>query len=151
MFDDLDFGLGPKKDDNSSSKREYIPTIWRDKILIKQKSKCAGKDCAKLHNGKKLMVNIRSDFDHIIPLALGGKHKLSNIQALCPGCHRLKTREDRYKISQAKKKKKNKKDSGLLGGDLFGPAPKRRKSESLFSGSIFDEPPKKKGKKKKDE
>lgn len=114
----LNLGLNPKKNNKPSSKRESIPMIWRDKILMRQKNKCAAKDCAKLHNGKKLMVNNRSDFDHIVPLALGGKHKLSNIQALCPGCHRFKNREDRHKISQFKKKK-NKSNAELFGGSIF--------------------------------
>tara|TARA_Y100000034_G_C6584390_1_gene253609 strand:+ start:150 stop:554 length:405 start_codon:yes stop_codon:yes gene_type:complete len=102
-------------------RREAIPMIWRDKILVKQKNLCVGKDCENLHNGKKLLVNNRSDFDHKKPLALGGKHLLSNLQALCPGCHRLKTREDRYKISQQKKKipkKKIKKSSNSFEIDL---------------------------------
>lgn len=114
-------GLGSKKE-KKSSEREHVPMIWRDKILMRQNNKCAGKDCAKLHNGKKLMVNNRSDFDHIKPKALDGDHELSNLQALCPGCHRLKTREDRYNISQRNKKAKTtKKDDSPFGGSLFGP------------------------------
>jgi len=107
--------------------------IWRDKILMRQNNKCAGKDCAKLHNGKKLMVNNRSDFDHIKPLALGGKNELNNLQALCPGCHRLKTREDRYNISQKNKKAKTTKNNNSpFGGSLFGAPPKRKKSKGPF-------------------
>lgn len=128
----VDFGLGPKKDKKNSSKREHVPMIWRDKILMRQKNKCAGKDCAKLHNGKKLMVNNRSDFDHIKPLALGGKHTLSNLQALCPGCHRLKTREDKYNISQAKKRKKKKTNDSLFGENIFGTQSKRKKSKNPY-------------------
>lgn len=129
----LYFGLEPKKE-KKSSKREYIPMIWRDKILMRQSNKCAGKDCAKLHNGKKLMVNNRSDFDHIKPLALDGKNVLSNLQALCPGCHRLKTREDRYNISQKKKKSKAKKGNDSPSGkNIFGAPPKRKKSKGPFN------------------
>jgi len=127
-----DFGLGPKKE-KKISEREHIPMIWRDKILMRQNNKCAGKDCAKLHNGKKLMVNNRSDFDHIKPLALGGKNELNNLQALCPGCHRLKTREDRYNISQKNKKAKTTKNNNSpFGGSLFGAPPKRKKSKGPF-------------------
>lgn len=104
---DLYGSQSKKVKENKISERGSIPMIWRDKILMRQKNKCAGKECAKIHNGKKLMVNNRSDFDHIKPLALGGKHELNNIQALCPGCHRLKTREDRYNISQKNKKTKS--------------------------------------------
>lgn len=93
-----------KSKKETSSKREGLPMIWKDKILMKQKNKCAGKKCVELHNGKRVMVNTRNNFDHIIPRALNGKHIPSNIQALCANCHQLKTREDRFKISQSKKK-----------------------------------------------
>ncbi len=125
----LNVGFGFDNKNTNITKREPVPMIWRDKILMKQKNKCAGNNCAKLHNGKKLMVNNRSDFDHITPLALDGKHTLSNLQALCPGCHRLKTREDKYKISQ-RKKKKNKADNEPF-SSLFPPPPKHPKEYSL--------------------
>jgi hypothetical protein len=31
------------------------------------------------------------EFDHIVPLADGGTHELSNMQTLCRPCHRAKT------------------------------------------------------------
>ncbi|MBT3297920.1 HNH endonuclease [archaeon] len=132
----LDIGLGPKKEKKIST-REHIPMIWKDKILMKQNNKCAGKDCAKLHNGKKLMVNNRNDFDHIKPLALGGKNVLNNLQALCPGCHRFKTREDRYNISKKNKKvKETKKDKSPLEKSIFDVYSKRKKYKSPFDLKI---------------
>ena len=87
-----------------ATKRQNIPMIWKDNILRKQKNLCASKICKELHQKRtKMLINNRSDFDHIKPLALGGKHTESNIQGLCPGCHRQKTRNDRYKISKARK------------------------------------------------
>ena len=88
----------------SKTRSRYIPKIWKEKILKKQRNFCAGKDCAKLHNGRKLKIDMYSHFDHIRPLGMNGDHKISNIQALCPGCHQAKKREDRHKISEWKKK-----------------------------------------------
>ncbi len=94
----------PLKKEN---KRGTIYAYDRDKVLQKQKGLCAGKDCKRLHNGKRMPVNIRSNFDHIIPLRLGGKDNASNLQALCANCHQLKTREDRKLIAQKKQKENN--------------------------------------------
>ena len=37
------------------------------------------------------------DIDHIIALWLGGLDEPSNMQALCPACHRRKTDRERLK------------------------------------------------------
>jgi 5-methylcytosine-specific restriction protein A len=34
------------------------------------------------------------EYDHITALILGGENRESNLQALCPGCHRSKTTAD---------------------------------------------------------
>lgn len=86
-------------------KRGTLYVADKEKILVRQRGKCAGKTCARDH-GKKMPVNIRSHFDHIKPLALGGRDTISNIQALCANCHQKKTREDRKKIAIAKKEGK---------------------------------------------
>jgi 5-methylcytosine-specific restriction endonuclease McrA len=105
------------KKTKTSTKRTTLYAIDKDRVLRRQKGVCAGKDCAKEH-GRRLPVNIRSNFDHKVPLALGGKNTVSNLQALCANCHQSKTRADRKKISEAKKngklpktKKKTKKKS----------------------------------------
>ena len=90
----------------TKKKNRHIPMIWRDRIRVRQRNKCVGKDCAKYNYNKKKVVNNNSNFDHIVPIALGGKTILSNIQALCPKCHGLKLRENRYRILQAKKQSK---------------------------------------------
>lgn len=77
---------------------------WVHKVLKKQKYKCSGKNCAKMHNGKRMPVGSNRDIDHKRALKLGGKHILSNLQALCPNCHSEKTKEDRRKIAQSKKR-----------------------------------------------
>ncbi len=100
-------------------KRGTLYSYDKDKILQKQKGLCSGKDCKRLHNNKRMPVNIRSNFDHIKPLALGGKDNLSNLQALCANCHQLKTREDK-KLIAMKKKGSNKTNSNYFINPLTG-------------------------------
>ena len=85
------------------SKRGTLYSYDKDKILQRQKGLCVGKDCKRMHNGKRMPVNIRSHFDHIKPLGLNGKDNINNLQALCANCHQLKTREDRKRIAIEKK------------------------------------------------
>lgn len=83
-----------------SAKRMKLTKADEDKILKRQKYKCAGKRC------NKDLSKIPVHFDHKKPLALGGSDTLRNIQALCPTCHAIKTRKDRDKIAKKKRKKK---------------------------------------------
>lgn len=55
-------------------------------IIIRQKSKCRFCD-EKIHTSPYIC----GDFDHIIPLNMGGKNSPCNIQLLCVSCHRQKT------------------------------------------------------------
>lgn len=57
-----------------------------------------------------MKVDMYSQFDHIRPAGMDGKNIPSNIQALCPGCHSAKTREDRLRIKKWKEKHKPKTD-----------------------------------------
>jgi 5-methylcytosine-specific restriction protein A len=36
-----------------------------------------------------------SEIDHVLALYLGGTDTFDNLQALCPNCHRQKTRDER--------------------------------------------------------
>lgn len=81
----------------SGTKRRKLSSWERKKILERQKNRCAM--C-----GRKLKPE-EYHFDHKKPLALGGKDDISNIQALCPNCHHIKTKRDRHRIAKEKKKK----------------------------------------------
>lgn len=43
------------------------------------------------------------EWDHSIPLAIGGKHEAANIYCLCPDCHANKTRADVAVIAKSKR------------------------------------------------
>ena len=79
-------------------------------LMEKQKGLCAYKKCAELH-GRRQPVTTTRDIDHKIPKKLwelkgkkGNFNARSNLQLLCPDCHRRKTAEDRKKIATYKEK-----------------------------------------------
>lgn len=64
-----------------------IPQRVKDRVLERYGHKCA-----------KTLVRFdaknRPEFDHIIPLALGGENRETNLQPLCHQAHKVKTAED---------------------------------------------------------
>ena len=46
------------------------------------------------------------EYDHVIALGLGGSNAADNWAALCPACHREKTRDDLRAIAKAKRRKR---------------------------------------------
>jgi len=58
----------------------------KKKIAFQQNYKC---------NLCHMILPPTYEIDHIIPLFKGGGNKLENLQALCPGCHRNKTENER--------------------------------------------------------
>jgi 5-methylcytosine-specific restriction endonuclease McrA len=64
-----------------------IPDLVRDRIARK-----AGDCCQKCL--RPIAGKLRAEFDHIVPLILGGPHRETNIQLLCNECHRAKTTLD---------------------------------------------------------
>jgi len=122
-------------------RRKYISKADEDKLLEKQKWKCAR--CG------KILRPGRYHIDHKKPLALGGSNSIRNLQALCPDCHHIKTKEDKKKIARAKKQEKE---------DIFdlsvSSSKRGRKKKDLFTidiPDIFDSEKKgkRKGRKKK--
>lgn len=55
--------------------------------------------------GCKLPIDAASgcEWDHIIPLELGGDDEIENLQPLCRSCHRTKTTVDVGRIAKAKR------------------------------------------------
>lgn len=64
----------------------------RRQIAKRQNWLCAGQQCQEAQTKQELQ---EYDIDHIIPLHLGGTEEPDNLQALCPGCHRRKTDQER--------------------------------------------------------
>lgn len=72
------------------------------KIKIEAWQRCGGycEDCLARIVG-------RAEYDHRLPLALGGASDINNIQVLCAKCHRLKTSgEDVPRIAKAKRQQR---------------------------------------------
>lgn len=76
--------------------RKAVTEQWRHHLVWRQNGVCPGCD----------ITAFTWEFDHVIPLELGGSHSLDNLQALCPPCHKLKTREDLGRIAKAKRQAK---------------------------------------------
>lgn len=52
-------------------------------------------ECSVCGVDKWMGGDLELDVDHIVPIKLGGKHQLSNLQYLCPNCHKQKTVKER--------------------------------------------------------
>jgi len=86
------FFRSKKKEKSKEAKKSFIPEAVKFDVLNRQNRRCAM--C-----GRFLRIY---EFDHMVPVALGGTSDVNNIQALCPECHRLKTKFDRLLISRFK-------------------------------------------------
>lgn len=73
------------------------------------------------------------EWDHSIPLALGGKHEAANIYCLCPDCHLCKTRADVAIIAKSKRQ----------GGEK-GQYARRKRNGSKLKSRGFDKSVKRK-------
>ncbi len=80
---------------STKAKRKSLSKAEKTMILDSQRHNCA--DC------KMDISKMPQHFDHRIPLALHGSNDLTNIQALCPNCHAIKTQRDALAISKARR------------------------------------------------
>ena len=77
-----------------------IPARVKERIAFKAEDRC--RKCAREITGK-----LRAEFDHAIPLIVGGPNHESNIQLLCHECHAAKTVGDvklKAKVASVRKK-----------------------------------------------
>lgn len=84
------------RDDVSVEKRKAPSANLKIEILVAQ-ALCK-------HCQKQLSIG-DVQYDHIIPLELGGEHCAENLQALCVSCHKIKTAKDVGDIRQAARRK----------------------------------------------
>jgi len=78
---------------------QAIPDRVKERIARK-----AGDCCKKCGNP---IAGKSAEFDHAIPLILGGQHRESNLQLLCTPCHGAKTKLDvklKAKVARVRKK-----------------------------------------------
>jgi 5-methylcytosine-specific restriction endonuclease McrA len=70
------------------------------RVKLRVWERCNGR-CAL--TGKKIMPGDAHDYDHIIPLGLGGEHREGNLQLVSAEAHKQKTRADVDMIAKAKR------------------------------------------------
>lgn len=73
-----------------------VPPRVKLRIYEKFKGRCATCE-GKIITGPQ--------YDHIIPLVLGGENRETNLQLLCKGCHQIKTGVDVAQKSLERRKK----------------------------------------------
>jgi 5-methylcytosine-specific restriction enzyme A len=61
------------------------------RVKLRVWERCAGK-CGL--TGKKLLVGDAYDFDHIVPLSMGGRHAENNLHVVARQAHREKTAQE---------------------------------------------------------
>ena len=123
----------PLKKEGELKRKTYTADFYD--LMDKQNKLCADPQCSKRH-GRRLSVSTIRDLDHIFPIKLwelmkkkGNPNDISNLQLLCPNCHRIKTASDKKKIAEYKRKK-GKRTQPL---DMFGnPIPKQQKVKFGF-------------------
>lgn len=74
----------------------------------------------------KIDMKNQPEWDHVIPLALGGTDTLDNLQPLCRPCHRAKTGTDKGHIAKAGRM--NRRAAGI-GRTVKHPLPGSRNSK----------------------
>ena len=78
-----------------------VSNLTKKKVAASQEWKC---------NKCNNLFDECYEIDHIICLKDGGNNEISNLQALCPNCHRKKTNNDMSKKDEKSKKEKILKD-----------------------------------------
>ena len=77
--------------------RRSLSTRQRLELYLAAKGAC--QSC-----GWRLTPGTRWEIDHVLPLALGGRHDATNLQVLCAQCHGSKTTQrDVPAVSKAKR------------------------------------------------
>jgi 5-methylcytosine-specific restriction endonuclease McrA len=93
--DEPRFNLLPAREEVVPEKRKHLSKKMKLEILIKT-PKCS-------HCGERLNNLQDIEWDHIIPLALGGSQELHNWEPVHVNCHKQKTKTDVSRIRKSKR------------------------------------------------
>ena len=83
---------------------KYIPKIIKEMIAFSQNNKCANSpfNDSDMFNGYKCLLwkhnkgkfdDAGYQIDHIVEYCISKNNQKSNLQALCPNCHSVKTKK----------------------------------------------------------
>ena len=72
-------------------RRRKVGPATKKRVAAGQKWSCAA--C-------RTLLTASYEIDHIEPVYLGGSNDATNLQALCPECHRCKTQRDRARVEE---------------------------------------------------
>jgi 5-methylcytosine-specific restriction endonuclease McrA len=84
------------KNDNTA-----IPPRVKARVYLLAGRRCG--HCTRFIDGSRLV----GEYDHVVPLILGGAHRESNLQLLCSECHAVKTKFDiklKAKVARVRKR-----------------------------------------------
>ena len=73
---------------DDTSKRHSFSEFEKQSIASAHNYQCA--------NCRTNLVEREFDCDHKVPLSLGGKNSIENLQPLCKKCHKIKTSKEKY-------------------------------------------------------
>ena len=79
LIDFLQIRSEPSNNDEKTASRERIPDDVKMFVWKRDNGKCV-----------KCGSQVKLEFDHIIPLSMGGSNTARNLQLLCEGCNRSK-------------------------------------------------------------
>ena len=106
--------------ENNKQRKKELQKIWNennpDRLKIHYQNRKSRVGEAKLsYDGVNKILDLQKgccavcktvldcyEIDHVVPLFLGGKHELSNIQILCRHCNRTKNAKDPISFMQSK-------------------------------------------------
>mgnify|MGYP003650262834 FL=1 len=80
-------------------KRKSIHWCVKMHVAASQRFRCGGdkKRCVRWAVDDGVFGLDAFEIDHQIPLSEGGSNETSNLVAICPSCHAIKSREERMK------------------------------------------------------
>lgn len=73
-------------------------SLTRRAVLLRSGGRCENPDCSGMPNDVSRSGTPILDVDHVVDLGLGGPDHPSNMIALCPNCHAMKTRGKKSEV-----------------------------------------------------